>query len=126
MATILVTDDDTACRETILKTLERDGHVLEGACDVDSAIQAVRRKHFDLIVCDLRMPRKTGLDLLIELHALGSDIPVVIVSAFVDAQTEQAVTKLGAVALLRKPFRRQQLLTYATAHCTRRSEISKR
>jgi CheY-like chemotaxis protein len=101
-----------------LKTLERDGHVLEAACDVDSAIQAVRRKHFDLIVCDFRLPGKTGLDLLIELEALGSHIPVVIVSAFADAQTEEAATKLGAVALLRKPLRRQQLLQYAAAHST--------
>src|SRR5262245_58328951 len=63
MATILVTDDDTVCRETILKTLEREGHTLEAACDVDSAIEAVKRTHFDLIVCDYRMPEKTGLDL---------------------------------------------------------------
>lgn len=115
MATILVTDDDTACRETILKTLEREGHTLECAVDVDTAIQAVRRKHFDLIVCDYRMPGKTGLDLLVELQALGSQVPVLIVSAFADAQTEASATKLGAVALLKKPFRRQQLLD-CTAH----------
>ena len=119
MATILVTDDDTACRETILKTLERDGHVMEAACDVDSAIQAVRRKHFDLIVCDFRLPGKTGLDLLIELEALGEHIPVVIVSAFADTETEEAAARLGAVALLRKPLRRQQLLEFAAAHSTR-------
>jgi DNA-binding NtrC family response regulator len=119
MATILVTDDDTACRETILKILERDGHVLESACDVDSAIQAVKRRHFDLIVSDFRMPGKTGLDLLIELEAMGSRIPVVMVSAFADAQTEAAATKLGAVALLKKPFRRRQLLEYASTHCSR-------
>ena len=119
MATILVTDDDTACRETILKTLEREGHILEAACDVDSAIQAVKQKHFDLIVCDFRLPGKTGLDLLAELEALGSHIPVVIVSAFADAQTEETAAKLGAVALLKKPLRRQQLLEYAAALSTR-------
>ena len=113
MATILVTDDDTACRETILKTLEREGHTLLGACDVESAIQAVKRNRLDLIVCDYRMPGKTGVDLLIELEALGSHIPVLIVSAFADPQTEAAAKRLGAVALLKKPFRRQQLLEYA-------------
>jgi CheY-like chemotaxis protein len=113
MATILVTDDDTACRETILKTLEREGHTLYAARDVDTAIQAVKQKQFDLIVSDYRMPGKTGIDLLMELAELGSHIPVLLVSAYADPQTEAIARNLGAVALLKKPFRRQQLLDYA-------------
>jgi len=113
MATILVTDDDTACRETILKTLQREGHTLQGACDVDAAIAAIKQQPFDLIVCDYRMPGKTGLDLLKELSELGAHIPVLLVSAFADPQTEAAAKKFGAFALLRKPFRRSQLLEYA-------------
>lgn len=113
MATILVTDDDTVCRETILRALERAGHTPEGASGVDGAIEAIKRRHFDLIVCDYRMPGKTGLDLLMELEELGSKVPVLMVSAHADAQTEATAKKLGAVALLKKPFRRQQLLDYA-------------
>jgi DNA-binding NtrC family response regulator len=113
MATILVTDDDTNCRESILKTLERGGHTLEGASDVDGAMKAIQRRRFDLIVCDYRMPGKTGLDLLIELEESGTRIPVLMVSAFADPQTEAAAKKLGAIALLKKPFRRQQLLECA-------------
>ena len=112
MATILVTDDDKECRETIRKALEREGHVLEIAGDVDGAIRAIEQRHFDLIVCDYRMPGKTGLDLLAELDKLGSSIPVLLVSAFLDLHTEAAARELGAV-LLRKPFRRQQLLESA-------------
>jgi DNA-binding NtrC family response regulator len=110
MATILVTDDDTICRESILKTLERGGHTLEGARDVDEALEAIQRRRFDLIVCDFRMPGKTGLDLLVQLNELGTRVPVLMVSAFADPQTEAAAIKLGVVALLKKPFRRQQLL----------------
>ena len=113
MATILVTDDDRECRETILRTLEREGHTLEGASNVDEAIAAIKRRQFDLIVCDYRMPGKTGLDLLLELSELGSRVPVLLVSAFADLQIETTARRLGAVALLRKPFRRQQLLDFA-------------
>jgi DNA-binding NtrC family response regulator len=113
MATILVTDDDTICRESIVKTLERGGHIPEGASDVDEALRAIERKHFDLIVCDYRMPGKTGLDLLIKLAELGTRIPVLMVSAVADPQAEAAAMKLGVVALLKKPVRRQQLLEYA-------------
>jgi DNA-binding NtrC family response regulator len=113
MATILVTDDDEECRETIRKALEREGHILESAADVDEAIKAVKRTQFDLIVCDYRMPGKTGLDLMVELGALGSRVPVLLVSAYADLQTEGLAKDLGAVAFLKKPFRRQQLLDYA-------------
>jgi DNA-binding NtrC family response regulator len=113
MAKILVTDDDTECRETIRKTLEREGHTLESACDVDTAIEAVKQGQFDLIVCDFRMPGKTGIDLLKELLELDSHVPVLMVSAFADAQTEAAALEYGAVGLLKKPFRRRQLLEYA-------------
>jgi DNA-binding NtrC family response regulator len=113
MATILVTDDDAVCRESIVKTLAREGHILEGASDVDAALEAIKRRHFDLIVCDYRMPGKTGIDLLAELEERGTRIPVLIVSAFADPQTEASAKKLGAIGLLRKPFRRQQLLDSA-------------
>jgi FixJ family two-component response regulator len=59
------------------------------------------------------MPGKTGLDLMIELEELGSRVPVLLVSAHADLQTETTAKKLGAVALLKKPFRRQQSLEYA-------------
>jgi DNA-binding NtrC family response regulator len=110
METILITDDDRVCREAIQRTLERQGYRVQGAEDVDAALDAIRRIPFDLIVCDFRMPGKTGLDLLAELHARGPQIPVLMVSAYTDANTEAAAVQLGAAGLLRKPFRRQDLL----------------
>jgi DNA-binding NtrC family response regulator len=110
METILITDDDTACRDTIQRALEREGYRVESAADVDDALAAIRRGSFDLIVCDFRMPGKTGLDLLAELHARGPQIPVLMVSAYADPRTEAAVFELGAAGLLKKPFRRQDLL----------------
>jgi DNA-binding NtrC family response regulator len=110
MQTILITDDDTACRDTIQRTLERHGYRVESAAGVDDALDAIRHTSFDLIVCDFRMPGKTGLDLLAELNARGPQIPVLMVSAYADSRTEAAVVELGAAGLLRKPFRRQDLL----------------
>jgi DNA-binding NtrC family response regulator len=110
VATILVTDDDTNCRDSIRAVLEREGHSVEGASNVDSALEAIGRQYFDLIVCDYRMPNKTGLDLLAELRLSGSTVPVLMVSAYADAETESAVKALGALGLLKKPFRRQDLV----------------
>jgi two-component system response regulator HydG len=109
MATILVTDDDNLCRDAMKLTLERDGHIVEGAANADAALDALHRKYFDLIVCDYRMPGRTGLDLLLQMRHEGPDIPFLMVSACADTDTTAAASKLGAAGLLRKPFRRQDL-----------------
>ena len=113
MGWILVVVDDSTCRDSIKKILEREGHNVQGARDVDSALAALKNHHFDLMVCDYRMPGKSGLDLLSELKHQNSDLPVLMVSAFADADTEAAAKRLGAIGLLRKPFRRQQLVDEA-------------
>jgi DNA-binding NtrC family response regulator len=110
MARILITDDDRGCRDTMQLTLERVGHVVEGAADVKDALHALHEQDFDLIVCDHRMPGRTGLDFLLELKQQGSKIPFVMVSACADTDTETAAKRLGASGLLRKPFRRQDLI----------------
>jgi DNA-binding response OmpR family regulator len=114
MSNILVADDDRTCRDSIQKVLEREGHIVEAAGDVDSALQAIGRQVFDLIVCDYKMPGKTGLDLLVELRKRESSVPVLMISAFADWETETAARELGALELLRKPFRRQELIDRAT------------
>src|SRR3954471_8678197 len=116
MGLILVTDDDTTCRTSIQKILEREGHVVEGAADVDHALAAIERQDFDLIVCDYRMPGKTGLDLLAELRRMHSTTPVLMISAFADSETEAEAKRMGAEELLRKPFRRQELVDHALRH----------
>jgi DNA-binding response OmpR family regulator len=116
MGMILVTDDDTTCRNSIQKILEREGHLVEGAADVDHALEAMGRRDFDLIVCDFRMPGKNGLDFLAELRRMHSTTPVLMISAFADSETEAEAKRLGAEDLLRKPFRRQELVDHALRH----------
>ena|SRR5437879_7538845 len=111
MGTILVADDDKTCRDSIQKVLEREGHTVHTAGDVDGALEALGLNHFDLIVCDHRMPGKTGVDLLIELRRRHSSVPVLMVSAYADALVEAAaILKLGALDVLKKPLRRQELI----------------
>ena len=113
MGNILVTDDDKACRESMQKVLEQQGYVVRATDDVDSALHELAAQHFDLVVCDYRMPGKTGIDLLIEMKHCRFAVPVLIVSASADVQTQAATLKLGAVGFLKKPVRRQDLIERA-------------
>lgn len=110
MGSILVADDDRTCRDSIQKVLEREGHAVQTAGNVDGALEALGSNHFDLVVCDYRMPGKTGLDLLIELRRQHSSVPVLMISAYADASVEAAVLKLGGLDVLKKPIRRQELI----------------
>jgi DNA-binding NtrC family response regulator len=110
MGNILVADDDKNCRDSIQKVLERAGHTVQAAGDVDSALEALAMYHFDLVVCDYRMPGKTGIDLLIELKHTQASVPVLMVSAYADAKIETAMLQLGAVELMKKPIRRKELI----------------
>ena len=110
MGNILVADDDKNCRDSIQKVLERAGHTVQAAGDVDSALEALSMYHFDLVVCDYRMPGKTGIDLLLELKHTRTSVPVLMVSAYADAKIENAMLQLGAVELMKKPIRRKELI----------------
>ncbi len=77
---------------------------------VDRALEALGMNHFDLVVCDYRMPGKTGIDLLIELKRQESVVPVLMISAYADALVEAAILRLGGLELLKKPIRRQELV----------------
>src|SRR5262245_3072226 len=104
MGSILVADDDKTCRDSIQKVLEREGYKVESAPDVDGALEALRAGRFDLVVCDYRMPGKTGIDLLQEMKRERRDVPVLMISAYADAATESRAMELGAVDLMRKPI----------------------
>jgi CheY-like chemotaxis protein len=110
---ILVADDDRTCRDSIRKVLEKEGHNVRVAEDVDGALSELSLGHFDLIVCDYRMPGKTGLDFLRELKQLGSHIPVLMISACADSTVLESVLELGAAGVLKKPIRRRELIDRA-------------
>ena len=110
MGSILIADDDLTCRDSIQKVLEREGHTVQTAENVDGALERLGTDHFDLVVCDYRMPGKTGMDLLIELRRRESAVPVLMISAFADALVEAAVKRLGALDVLKKPIRRKDLI----------------
>lgn len=114
MSTILVTDDEKAWRDSIRMVLEREGHEVETVESVDGALQRLGVRQFDLVLCDYRMPGKTGIDLLKELAERGCTVPVIIVSAYADCNTELAAGAMGATAVLHKPVRRKDLIDCAT------------
>lgn len=113
MGNILIADDDTTYRESMCRVLQREGYHVEGAEDVDSALLAMKARQFDMVVCDYRMPGKSGIDLLEELRRRESRVPVLMISACADEVTAARAVSLGALELIGKPVRRQDLIDRA-------------
>ncbi len=117
-ARILLADDDTEMRSLMAFALEREGYLLTECHDGESLLKWIGRSlsrstniRFDLVISDIRMPGATGLEVLEEVRALGGEPDVILVSAFCDPLTEEKARRLGAAALLPKPFEVDDLVT---------------
>jgi CheY-like chemotaxis protein len=117
MARILVIDDDEGILTTIGELLRSEGHIVETASDGVEAARLFRAAPFQLILTDIVMPNRDGLETVIELHAKHPNVGIIAMSGGVALSSFVArsktylelATKLGAHYTLAKPFTRQQL-----------------
>jgi DNA-binding NtrC family response regulator len=110
LAAVLVVDDEPGMRNFLEKTLApRVAHVLaaETAEDADTL---VRRHRFDLVILDIALPGKSGIQWLRELREQGYAGEVVLITAFADLDTAIEALRAGASDFILKPFRVTQLL----------------
>jgi len=110
LAAVLVVDDEPGMRHFLERTLApRVGHVVSAA-DADTAEALVRRHRFDLVILDIALPGKSGLQWLRELRAAGVASEVVLITAFADLDTAIEALRAGASDFILKPFRVTQIL----------------
>ena len=80
-AHILVVDDEVSLREFLTILLEKEGYTVSTAEDVGSGIAALDGGRFDLVMCDLKLPDGSGLDVLEAAHRKGLDCEFIIITA---------------------------------------------
>lgn len=105
---ILVADDEHGIRTLIGRFLTQRGYQVELAADGEEALLAILHHNPDLVVLDIYMPKRTGLDILLKIRAEGIDVPIVLISGFADASFVEDGLKLGA-EFLPKPLRLRDL-----------------
>jgi DNA-binding response OmpR family regulator len=113
MNRILLTDDDPSVRATIRMLLEEEGFEVLEACDGDEAVQVYRTRGADLVICDLFMPGKEGLQ---AIHELRREFPRVKIIAISGGGYSGSIDMLpvarrfGAAEILTKPFQGSKLV----------------
>ena len=113
MTRLLVADDSETVLLMLQRRLEMEGYEVVTATDGVEALDRLRElgpKEPDVILLDAMMPNKSGTEVLEEIRGRGSEIPIVMISAHLDAQEPERMRKLGATDVIPKPFEWEDLI----------------
>ena len=119
---LLIAEDDKALGLFLSRGLEADGHRVRLAYDGAAAVEAFRQEMPDLTILDLNMPIKDGEQVLEEVRAMDSDLPVLILTARQEVDTRVRCLDLGADDLMIKPFSLHELRARCRALLRRKRE----
>lgn len=109
-ASILVVDDDEVLRSRLTRAFERRGLEVFCADGFDSAIAILGQHAPTMAVLDLKMPGKSGIDLLVELRRLSPETKVIVLTGYGSIANAVDAIKLGAINYVTKPVDADQLL----------------
>ena len=101
---VLVVEDDRMIAKGLHTALKQDGYAVDGVSDGKSASAALRSSRFDVVLLDLGLPERDGLEVLRELRSRGDATPVIIVTARDDVQNRIQGLDAGADDYIVKPF----------------------
>ena len=107
---ILVVDDDPAICRIYSALLKRAGYSVNVALTFDDAAQSMAGNEFDVLISDIVLGEKDGLDILEQSQQLQPDTPVILVTGIPDVQTASAAVRQNAYAYLAKPVSKQTLV----------------
>lgn len=110
MQTILLVEDKESMAEMLRETLEAEGYHVTIARDGAEGIRMIRDGYFDLVLSDLKLPKKDGIEVLKALKAESSRTPVIMMTAFGTIETAVTAMKEGAYDFITKPFDTDHLL----------------
>jgi serine phosphatase RsbU (regulator of sigma subunit) len=120
---VLTIDDEPMVREILATYLEDSGFEVIQAGDGPTGIDLIRRKHPDLVLCDLRMPGMDGLQVLATVTREFPDLPILVVSGMGGMSDAIQALKFGAWDYVTKPIEDMAVLEHAIAHALERARL---
>jgi DNA-binding response OmpR family regulator len=110
MSRILIVEDDADMSALLRRGIDAEGHETVLAEDGEAAAAHTALQDFDLLVLDLGLPDRDGLEILRDLRATGSLLPVIILTGEQELKTKVAGLEIGADDYITKPFEMEELL----------------
>ncbi len=103
MAKLLIVDDDQRIRSALRDILEYEGYTIDEARDGDEGLELIRQNDYDVVLCDIKMPKMDGLEMLLKAKELEKKAQFIMVSAFGNIENAVEATKRGAFDFIQKP-----------------------
>ena len=110
MSKILVIDDERAIRNTLKEVLEYEKHEVDLAEDGHSGLEMFNSNSYDIVLCDIKMAKMDGIEVLQKIYETTTDVPVVMISGHGNIDTAVEAIKKGAYDFLEKPLDLNRLL----------------
>lgn len=110
MSKILVIDDERAIRNTLKEVLEYEKHEVDLAEDGTKGLEMFSSNSYDVVLCDIKMAKMDGIEVLAKIEEITSDIPVIMISGHGNIDTAVEAIKKGAYDFLEKPLDLNRLL----------------
>jgi two-component system nitrogen regulation response regulator NtrX len=110
MSKILVIDDEKSIRNTLKEVLEYEHHQVDLAEDGPSGVELFSANAYDVVLCDIKMPKMDGIEVLHNINEASPDIPVIMISGHGNIDTAVEAIKKGAYDFLEKPLDLNRLL----------------
>ena len=107
---VLVIDDEPIVCHSVRKILNTQGCIVEEVCDAENALQKMKLNRYDLVLLDLKMPKKNGMELLKSIKTQYPDVPVIMITGYPSIEKAIEATRLGAFQFIPKPFTHNELI----------------
>ena len=103
MSSILIIDDEKAIRKTLGEILSYEGYKIDEAADGEEGLRLFKEKTYDVVLCDIKMPKMDGIEFLDKAGEINADVPVIMISGHGTIETAVEAVKKGAFDYISKP-----------------------
>lgn len=103
MASILIIDEEKAIRKTLTEILSFEGYKIDEAADGEEGLKRFSEKNYDLVLCDIKMPKLDGIEFLERAKMVHPDVPIIMISGHGNIDTAVEAVKKGAFDYISKP-----------------------
>jgi two-component system nitrogen regulation response regulator NtrX len=103
MSNILIIDDEKAIRKTLTEILSFEGFKIQEAADGEEGLKMFSATAYDVVLCDIKMPKLDGIEFLTKVSQINPDVPVIMISGHGNIDTAVEAVKKGAFDYISKP-----------------------
>jgi DNA-binding NtrC family response regulator len=119
LGSVLIIDDEAAIRESLETLLESEGYEVQSAASAEEGLLRLGAREFDLVLLDLALPDRNGLDLLRDLRLQNSQLSIIMITAYGTVENAVKAMQSGAVNFVQKPWDNEKLLADVRAAVAR-------